>query len=194
MEAMQAVQIYGLFAYVSAAATIVTLITGFLFFVVSPSYGKLNDASSVFQVLSMIPLAALFYQLLPPSLRVLGLFTALLGLSGLLVSAFGQSLLVLDRIDYEGSRRFFPAGAAAGIWLILSCSFAAGSGYMPQLLALLGIVAGIGFVTTVIGFLGGEELNILFYGGALLLGVSYPIWALWFGYILVFDTMNIPLG
>jgi hypothetical protein len=194
MEAIPPFQIYGWFAYFSAAATILTFVTGILFFTAGQAFGRINDISSVFQVLFMIPLVMMFFQLLPTSLRYLGLLAAFFGISGTLISAIGQSLLVFRRIDFQRSRQFFPAGAAIGIWLILSCSFAVGYGQLSPGLALIGILAGIGYIATVIGFLWGDQQNMLFTIGALVLGISYPIWAIWLGRLLLAGTLGIRAG
>ena len=41
-------------AYLSAAATVVTFVTGLLFFSAGQPWGTINDAASVFQVLLQI--------------------------------------------------------------------------------------------------------------------------------------------
>jgi hypothetical protein len=151
METSPLLPVYGWSAYLGAAATILTFVTGILFFAVSQSFGKVNDISSVFQVIFMIPLVVMFVQLLPPATRTLRLIAALLGISGMLISAFGQSLLVFGRIDFQGSLKFFA---------------------------------------TVIGFLWGGQEHVLFTIGALVLGISYPIWAIWLGRLL----LSGPLG
>ena len=189
METNPLFQVYGWMAYLGAAATVLTFVTGILFFSIGKPFGKINDILSVFQVLLMVPLAVMFVQLLPASTRTLALLAALLGISGMLISAFGQSLLVFGRIDFEGSQRFFPAGAAIGVWLIATCSLAAGHGQLPHLLAWVGILAGAGYIATVIGFLWGGQQSVLFYIGALVLGIGYPVWAIWLGRLLLAGTL-----
>jgi len=179
-----AFQFYAWFAYLSAAATILTFITGILFFTVGKPFGKINDILSIFQVLFMIPLAVMFVDISPAHQFAWALIIAIIGVLGMLVSALGQSLLVLERIDFQASARFFPAGGAIGFWLIVVCSLAAYNGQMPQMLAGVGILAGIGYILTVIGFLRGGQENVLFYIGALVLGVGYPIWAIGLGNLL----------
>ena len=69
MDKTSLLQIYGWLAYFSAAAAILTFITGILFFTIGKPFGKINDISSVFQMLFMIPLAFMFYQYLPIVLK-----------------------------------------------------------------------------------------------------------------------------
>lgn len=177
-------QLYGWAAYLSAVATIITFVTGILFFAVGGAFGKINDISSVLQVLFMVPVAIMSVRSLASGSPALGLIAALVGIAGMLVSAYGQSLLVLDRIDFEGSLKFFPAGGAIGIWLIVVCAVAAVGGQLPQVLAWTGILAGLGYVMTVVGFLRGGQQNPLFYAGGLVLGVGYPVWAIWLGHLI----------
>jgi hypothetical protein len=168
-------------AYLSAIATILTFITGILFFAVGLSSGKTNDISSIFQVLFMIPLALNLYRLLPPNTRMLGLIAALVGIAGMLVAASGQSLLVFEKIDFEASLRYFPAGIAIGIWLIVTCSIALTSHLFPGGLAWAGILAGASYIVIVAAFLIKGQQSMLFYISGLVLGISYPLWAIWLG-------------
>lgn len=186
--------ILGWFAYLSAIATVLTFITGVLFFSIGKTFGKINDISSVFQVLFMIPLGMATVHLLPVDDFALALVAAIIGVSGMILSATGQSLLVLGRIDFQMSRKFFPAGGAIGIWLIVFCILGAYRGQFPPLMAWFGIGAGIGYLVTVVGFLIGGQENKLFYIGAFLLAVSYPAWAIWFGRLLVSEPIGISSG
>jgi hypothetical protein len=61
-------------------------------------------------------------------------------------------------------------------------------------LAWFGVGAGVGYLLTVIGFLIGGQENKLFYIGALVLGISYPIWAIWLGKLLTSDAIGISPG
>ena len=178
-------------AYLSAIATILTFITGILFFTVGGAYGKINDISSVFQVLFMLPLALVLYRLLPPSTRTLGLIAALIGIAGMLVAAYGQTLLVFGKIDFESSMKYFPTGAAIGIWLVVTCAFALSHNLFPTGLAWTGILAGLSYIVIVLAFLIKGQQNMVFYIGGLVLGISYPIWAIWLGYLIGTGAMMI---
>lgn len=185
MEIIPLSQLYAWSAFLSAAATLLTFITGILFFTKGQPYGNLNDISSIFQVLLMAPLVILLLSMTSINYPFLGILATLLGILGILLSALGQGLLVFKRIDFEGSLKFFPAGAAIGIWLILVCSLTLNDGLLPPLLAWLGIFAGTGYILTVVGFLRGGQQHILFYVGALMLTIGYPAWAIWLGGLLL---------
>lgn len=171
-------------AYLSAIATILTFITGILFFTVNGPFGKINDIASIFQVLFMIPLALALYQPLPESTRTLGIIVASIGVGGMLVAAYGQSLLVFGEIDFNDSMKYFPAGAAIGFWLVATCSFALAYDLFPIVLAWTGILAGVSYIVTVLAFLINGQQNIVFYIGGLVLGISYPVWAIWLGRLI----------
>ena len=194
MDAAPLLRIAGWSAYLSAAATILTFVTGILFFSVGQPFGTINDVSSMFQVLFMIPLAIVLYHVLPFNARTLDLIATEVGILGMIISAVGQSLLVFDRIDFQGSLKFFPAGIAIGIWLLSVCSLALASGLFPRGLAWAGLLAGAGYIVTVAGFLLGGQQNLLFYLGGLALGISYPVWAIWLGRSLLAGTLAAGTG
>jgi hypothetical protein len=171
-------------AYLSAAATVLTLLTGILFFTQGETFGKVNDISSIFQMVLMIPLPPVLALYIPTGYPLLTWAAAGIGLAGILLSVLGQSLLVLGRIDFQASRKFFPAGGALGLWLILVCLFGAGSGQLGGLTLWPGLLAGAGYLTTVGGFLLGGQDHPIFYLGGGMLGISYPIWAAALGKLL----------
>ena len=173
--------IYGWSAILSAAATMLTFITGVLFFTGAKWIGKLNDLVSVAQVLLMIPLILFFDQLITPPSFSTRIITSLFGLGGILVSAYGQIRLLLKQIDFELSQRYFPAGGAIGFWLIMVNRSLIGARALPMALIWIGIAAGVGYLLIVGGFIKGGQRDPLFYGGSLLLGICYPVWGFWLG-------------
>ena len=70
------------------------------------------------------------------------------------------------------------------MWLIVICALALGDGQVPPLLAWIGILAGVGYIVTVIGFLWRGRESIVFYIGGFVLGIAYPVWATWLGRLL----------
>ncbi len=171
-------------AYVSATATMITFVTAILFFSIGGPFGKINDISSVVQVLFMLPVALVLYRLFRPNTQTLSLLAAAVGIAGVMVAVVGQGLLVFGVITYQQSLTFFPAGGAIGVWLLLANYLALTNRKLPQGLAWSGLVAGAGYIVTVVGFLLGGQQNPLFYAGGLVLVISYPIWAIWLGRVL----------
>ena len=190
METNQLLPIYSWFTFLSAGTTIITFLTGILFFSIGKPFGKINDISSIFQVLFMVPLALFFFRLTPTNYQVLGVIAITLGVSGMLISAFGQYLLVIGRIDFYKSQEYFPAGAAIGLWLILISSITSNINQIPEILTWTGLISGSGYLATMIGFLWGGQKNILFNIGAVILGIFYPVWAIWLGLLIKSGTFN----
>jgi len=171
-------------AYISAIATILTLLTGILFFTIGQPFGTMEDIVSVLQVVFMIPIAIGLYRLIPSASNSVSLIGAMVGILGIFITAIGQGLLVLGRIDYLTSTKFFPAGAAIGIWLLIVCFLARANGFFPNGLAWAGFIAGAGYIVAVAGLLWGGQESPVFYVGGLALGIGYPVWAIWLGRLL----------
>jgi hypothetical protein len=178
-------QLYASSAFLSAFATILTLITGILFFTKGGRFGLLNDLSSVFQVISMIPLALYFLLMLRSGSLIYSTLVFILGLSGMLYALYGQSLLVLRKINFNQSLKYIPAGAAIGVWLITINLTASGFNLIPNMHGWLGVLAGFGYILTVTAFLIFGSKHFLFYLGSFITGISYPIWAIWLGSIIL---------
>jgi len=181
MNSTRLLRYAGWSAYVSAAAIIIAFVTLILFFSIGEPFGTINDTASVFQVLFMLPLALLLYRINADNVRLLNVVTMILGIVGIIIAAVGQSLLVIRIITYQQSLSFLPAGAAIGVWLVLISYEASIRRLIPRRLAWAGILAGIGYLVTVVGFLFGGQESPIFYAGGLILVVSYPLWAFWFG-------------
>ena len=177
--------IFGWVAVLSAAATILTFISGMLFFSGAKWIGKLNDLFSVFQVLLMIPLVFFFNQLIIPPSFLARFVSSTFGLGGILVSAYGQIRLLAKKINFEESQKFFPAGGAIGFWLIMVNVSLIGARTLPTLLIWTGIAAGAGYLLIVGGFIKGGQRDPLFCGGSFLLGICYPVWGFWLGKIIL---------
>jgi hypothetical protein len=181
MEQLALSQVYGNSAYISAIATVLTIVTGVLFFTGNKLFGILNDYSSIIQVVFMMPLTLYFLRLLLGGYGVFSIIIFLIGMGGMLISAYGQLLLVLGRITFDRSRQYFHAGIAIGIWIMSVCIISIAEGIMPVTLGWIGMLAGTGYIMTVIGFLKGGQKDLLFYSGFLILGIFYPVWAIWLG-------------
>jgi hypothetical protein len=185
MNTSSLTRIVGWSAYISAVATILTLLTGILFFTIGQPFGSIEDFVSVLQVVFMIPIAIGLYRLSLSAPNSVSLFAAVVGIVGMLIAAVGQGLLVLNLIDYPTSMKFFPGAVTIGIWLLVVCYLARANGYFPHGLVWAGFVAGAGYLVTVAGFLWGGQESPVFYLGSLALGIVYPVWAIWLGWLLL---------
>ena len=179
------ITIYGWAAVLSAAATLLTFISGILFFSRLKWIGKLNDLFSIFQVMLMIPLVFFFNQLITPPSYSTRVISSLFGLGGMLTSAYGQIRLMLSQIDFDQSLRYFPAGGAIGFWLIMVNIFSSGSRALPSTLIWVGVAAGMGYLLVVGGLVKGGKHDPIFYVGSFLHGICYPIWGMWLGNLIL---------
>lgn len=176
--------VYGWSAHLSAAATILTLVTGLLFSS-GKKFGKINILISLIQFLLMVPLVFFFNQLITPPSFLARLISSIFGLGGIIFAAYGQTRLLANKISFEESQKFFPAGGAIGFWLIMSNVSMIGARTLPNALIGFGIAAGVGYLLIVAGFIKGGQRDPLFYGGSLLLGIFYPVWGFWLGKIIL---------
>jgi hypothetical protein len=182
-------------AYLSAAASIVTFVTGILFFSAGQPWGTINDAASVFQVLFMLPIVLALHHLflLGPSAPALSLLAAVIGTIGMLVTAVLQTLLVFGKVKFEQTIRTTltaGGGIGIGIWLVLIGCLALASGVLPGGLAWLGLVAGGGYILVVVGFWLGGQRNPLFMVGSLVAVIGYSMWAIWLGRVFLSGTLT----
>lgn len=176
---------YAWSAFLSAVATLITLVTGILFFARGERFGRINDAASVFQMLLMLPIAAALSRLTRTAGPVLGLLTTLIGITGMLVAATLQALLVFRAVRFEDTLSYvLAAGGAVGLWLVVSNSALLISGDVPAGLALVGIVVGAGYILLAIGWRIGGEKHPLSWAGAGLSILGYSVWAIWLGRLL----------
>jgi hypothetical protein len=186
MDPSQLDVLFGWAAILSAAATLLTLITGILFFSAGGLFGPINDAVSVIQMLLMLPIAAALYLLTRHDATALALLAAAIGIAGMLIAAVLQALLVLRIVEYEQTAAAtLSAGGAVGIWLVVANLLAVAAGALPVGLALTGVVAGAGYVLLVIGFRRGGQGHPLFYAGSGLAVMGYTVWGAWLGFLFL---------
>jgi hypothetical protein len=186
MDPAQLDLLFGWAAILSAVATLLTLITGILFFSAGDLFGPINDAASVIQMLLMLPVAAALHLLTRHDALTLALLAAAIGVAGMLVAAVLQALLVFRAVEYEQTAAAtLSAGGAVGIWLVLANLLALAAGALPGGLVLTGVVAGAGYVLLVIGFRLGGQVHPLFYVGSGLAVIGYTLWGAWLGFLFL---------
>jgi hypothetical protein len=162
------------------------LVTGILFFTRGEPFGRINDASSVLQMLFMLPIAVAIFLLIRPMAFGLALLSAVVGVAGMLVAAVLQALLVFGIVAYgQTIRAVLSAGGAVGLWLLATNLYVLTAGVAPGGLGVLGVLAGVGYVLTVVGFRLGGQQHPLFYIGAFLGVLGYSVWAIWLGRLLL---------
>ena len=116
---------------------------------------------------------------------ILNLVMAMIGIAGMIILATGQGLLVFNRINFEKSLKFLPAGSALGIWLIGINLLISLSTNTSPFVPVFGILSGIGYILSTIGFLKERQQSKLFYLGAITSGIGYIVWAVWMGNLIL---------
>lgn len=177
-------------AIVSAIATVVGFVTLIIFFSVGQPWGTLNDVTSVILAFSLLLVLLALYFLHRQNAPALTLGVLVIGVLALLVAAVFQLLLIFGVIEFQQTA--VVVSAAFGLFgaaLIVFNAIARAQGTLPGTLALLGIVAGVSYVLVIVGFiLGGQEHPLTAVGG-LTAVITYPIFAIWFGRILLSGVM-----
>lgn len=173
-------------AYLSAAANIVGFFTLIAFFSVGEPFGAINDLTTVILALSMVPLAFALHKLHQRIAPRLSLGAFVVGVLAMVTAAALSALLVLGLVELELTLVASPfAFGVIGVWLALNSYLGRSSGTLPSGLIWVGIVAGAGFVLVIVGFLLGGQQHPLAAVGGLTAVTCYPIWAVWFGRLLL---------
>jgi hypothetical protein len=169
-------------AYISGITTIIGFVTLMIFFTVGQPFGTINDISAVFVALSMIPVSIALYKLQQLHTKTLSLIATCIGIISMLVASITSILLIFRIIDFEQSLLpTLTAFGTIGIWLIMSSYVSLKNGQLPKRLSYLGIVAGVGYILSNLGFWLGGQQHPLLAVGSLIAIFSYPIWAFWLG-------------
>lgn len=174
-------QSLGVSTNVSAGLWVLTLVTAALFFQVNPRWGRINDIISVLFLVSMIPLAFMLNQRLDTAPGWQRLLFFILCVVGVLIPAYGQTVLVLGRIDFQKSTRYMIGFSGVGIWLIWVNTILLAGGATGTFSAWAGILTGAGIVMAILLFLLKRTQHWLFYLSAGLLVVGLPVWAVALG-------------
>jgi len=173
-------------ALVAAVATIIGAVFLGLFFTKGGLWGTLNDIASIVLMLATIPVLA-FFATWTESYLPGGIAAAVagIGLVGMLGATVAQGLLVARVRTYE---QLLPwtlgSGAVVGVWYVLAGITGWRAG-MPELLAVLAIATGAGYVAVGYGFWRGSERHPASIVGGIVLLVASTAFLVWLGLALV---------
>jgi hypothetical protein len=153
-----------LFAYLSAAATLLQIVTGLLFVSIGGIFGPISDVASVLQAVSIIALALALHLFLRSEAQGLSLTAAVIGILSMLVFIVFQLLLVVGVRTYEQVTYIvMTAGGGVGIWLLMVNYLALRGKVFPRGLSRLGLIAGAGFLVQMVSFWIWELESPLFF-------------------------------
>lgn len=173
-------------ALVAALATVVGAILLGLFFWKGDPWGILNDVASIVLMLATIPVLAFLATFTESYLAPGVAFGAAgIGLIGMLGASVSQGLLVARVRTY---RQLLPwtlgFGAMVGVWYVLVGVTGRLAG-MPEIMAVLAIAAGAGYVAIGYGFWRGNERHPLSIVGGIVLLVASTVFLTWLGLALI---------
>jgi hypothetical protein len=166
------------FAFLAGAAWILGFVALFIFFAVGGIFGRINDAISVLQYLFLIPVALALFRLLAERATLVSFGAAAVGIVAMLSIAALQVLLVVGSVRFEQTLRpILILAGIVGLWWLANSIVPLAHGTLPAGVAWVGVVAGVGSLLGMIGFLMGGQEHPLAAMGLLVVAVSVPIWA-----------------
>jgi hypothetical protein len=172
-----------------------------------PLFGTINDASSIFVALFMIPVAIALYKINRSQHPTLSLISLIIGMTGMLATAIIQALYVTRLIQTAQEGLLLGIALAfTGLWMIL-VNVLGRAANLPRGLAWLGIVAGVSIILPPVTVLAMGGLGLLddpsmgasnplflfgFAAGILGLSVGYAIWAILIGRLFLTGKLPMP--
>jgi len=193
MQSNQLFRCAGWSAYVNVGANIIGFVSLVVFFSVGGIAGPINDSSSIFFALSLIPLALMLHILHRSLFPPISLVVTTVGVIAMITTATLQALLVLNVVQFEQTLLpVLTANAVIGGWFITNGILAHVSNTLPKGLAWWSIIAGAGLVLIIFGFwIGGQEHPLTAIGGlASFIGIL--IWTIWLGRLLLAGKVTPP--
>ena len=184
-------------AYANAGLTVANMVTIMVFFAAGGFWGRLNDSVSVLWALSFIPLAIVLFRVNTPVNGPASLLAAVIGIAAMLVFAVLQILLVMKQVTFEQTvAAVLTMTGIIGLSLVFNGLLARAGETLPAGLVWLTLVFGLGFVLGGIGFWIGNQQHPLAMVGFLVTALIGPVWAIWFGRLLLNGTLyvNVTLG
>ncbi len=169
-------------ALIAAAATVVGAVTLVLFFSKGGRWGLLNDVSSIVMMLAKIPVLAYLATVTDPYLAPgVAMVVAGIGLLGMVGASVSQGLLVARVRTYQELLPWtLGFGAVVGIWYVLIGITGTRSG-LPDILVLLALAAGAGYVATNYGFWRGNERHPVSVAGGIVALIASTVFLVWVG-------------
>lgn len=207
-------------ALVAAGLEILGLVFLILFFAVelpqnssSLRFGYLSDVTPVIVAPVNLVLIVILFLLQRKDSPGLGAIAAILGITGILITAWTNIRFVSGEIMLEKQiQLFYVSMAFLGSWHILVNALARQNGFLPSRLAAFGLLVGVGQLVmfTSSSILGGYDEMVLSGFDAvtmdirllvsLVIGIpaalvgflGAPFWLVWLGRILVRDDQPMP--
>ena len=189
--------VVGWTAIATGGAVIVAVITLVLMYTVNgPFFGRVNDVFNSIVGISSVVLAWTLYAEFHARSPLISQITLALAVVGMIFTIIGSVLIIFGYTDFVLAGWYTGVGnALIGLWLAAFCYSMLSSDAFPHSLVVFGIVVGAFMVMGLLGIPGiltrvDTMESLPWYLGAAYMGflgtyVLYPIWAIWFGRILI---------
>jgi hypothetical protein len=189
--------VVGWTAIATGGAVIVAVITLVLMYTVNgPFFGRVNDVFNSIVGISSVVLAWMLYAEFHARSPLISQITLALAMVGMIFTIIGSVLIIFGYTDFVLAGWYTGVGnALIGLWLAAFCYSMLSSDAFPHNLVVFGIVVGAFMVMGLLGIPGiltrvDTMESLPWYLGAAYMGflgtyVLYPIWAIWFGRILI---------
>jgi hypothetical protein len=162
---------------------------------VNQSFGKVNDVFNSLIGISSVILAGMMYAEHHSRSPLMSQVALVLAVIGMIFTIIGSVLIIYGYTDFVLAGWYSGVGnALIGLWLAAFCYSMLGGDALPRNLVVFGIVAGAFMAIGLIGisgiFAGIDSMDMPWYLYIAFFGwlgtyVLYPIWAIWFGRILL---------
>jgi hypothetical protein len=185
----------GYSAYFNATVFVLSLIALMIFFSIGGIWGRINDSLSVIWMISYIPLAVALYLITRSVNSPVSLVSTIIGIAAMLAFTVMQVLLVLGQVRFEQTfSAVLASTAVVGLFVLTQGLLArAGSLFPPGLIWVM-VIYGLASVVGAIGFQIGGESHPLAMIGLLLTAVAGLVWVIWFGRLLLAETVAVALA
>jgi hypothetical protein len=183
---MNLMAIAGPSALLAAVATVIGAVFLVLFFRRGQPWGTLNDIASIVMMLATIPVVLFVSGITAPyAPSLVHQAIVVIGVVGMLGASAAQALLVARVRTYEALLPWtLGSGAVVGVWYMLAGVLLLVA-TAPTLMALLAILAGLGYLALGYGFWRGNERHAASVAGGVVLLISSTAFLVWIGIVAV---------
>jgi hypothetical protein len=182
-------------AYFNAAVFLLSLVALMIFFSIGGIWGRINDSLSVIWMISYLPLAVALYLTTRSVNAPVSLVSTIVGIIAMLAFVVMQTLLVLGQVRFEQTFSAVLASTAiVGLFVLVQGLLARSVGLLSPGLIWVMVIYGLASVIGAVGFQIGGETHPLAMVGLLLTAIAGLVWVIWFGRLLLIESVAVALA
>jgi hypothetical protein len=185
----------GYSAYFNATVFVLSLIALMIFFSIGGIWGRINDSLSVIWMVSYIPLAVALYLITRPINAPVSLVSTIIGVAAMLAFTVMQTMLVMGQVRFEQTfSAVLASTAVVGLFVLTQGLLARSGSLFPPGLVWVMVIYGLASAIGAVGFQIGGESHPLAMIGLLLTAIAGLVWVIWFGRLLLAETVAAALA